>query len=73
MADFVTYPAKRIRAPMIANCALNVECRVVATYLVGDHTLFIGEAEWARYNREKQPLIYHSGKYFSLGSHVPKS
>ncbi|HZU77180.1 MAG TPA: flavin reductase family protein [Dehalococcoidia bacterium] len=73
LADFETYPACRIGAPMIAGCALNVECRVVAT-LPSDaaHTLFIGEALWARYDPEKRPLIYHGGKYWYLGPQVPK-
>ena len=72
MADFATYGAKRIGAPMIGGCALNVECRVVAAHPAGDHTLFIGEAVWARYDGGKQPLIYHSGRYFSLGGQLPK-
>ena len=73
LADFPRYPASRIAAPMIEGCPLNVECRVVATERLGDHTLFIGEALWARYDTEKQPLLYSAGKYWHLGSQVPKA
>jgi flavin reductase (DIM6/NTAB) family NADH-FMN oxidoreductase RutF len=72
LADFQTYPARKITAPMIADCALNVECRLEGTYPSTGHTLFIGEALWAKYDPEKQPLIYHGGKYFHLGAQVPK-
>lgn len=72
LADFPTYPAKRIRAPMIDESALNVECRVVETYPLGDHTVFVGEALWARYDPEHSPLIYHDGKYWYLGEQIPK-
>ena len=72
LADFKTHPGKKIRSPMISGCTLNVECQVVGTYPLGDHTLFIGEALWARYNADLKPLIYHSGKYWRLGAQVPK-
>ncbi len=71
LADFSTYPAKRIGAPMIDDAALNVECRTVGTHRLG-HTLFIGEAVWARYQPAKSPLIFHGGKYFQVGAQVPK-
>lgn len=72
LADFKTHPATKIRSPMINGCTLNVECRVVGTHHLGDHTLFVGEAIWAQYDPELRPLIYHSGKYWHLGSQVPK-
>jgi flavin reductase (DIM6/NTAB) family NADH-FMN oxidoreductase RutF len=71
LADFRTYPGERIGAPMIAGAALNVECRTVGTHRLG-HTLFIGQALWARYEPATSPLIFHGGKYFQLGSQVPK-
>jgi flavin reductase (DIM6/NTAB) family NADH-FMN oxidoreductase RutF len=72
LADFPTYAAKKIRPPMIENCTLNVECKVIATHPLGDHTMFIGEAVWARYDPELRPLLYHGGKYFYVGEQVPK-
>jgi len=71
LADFPTYPAQRIGAPMIDGAVLNVECRIVGTHRLG-HTLFIGEALWARYDPGQSPLIFHGGKYFRVGGQVPK-
>ncbi len=71
LADFETYPAKKIGAPMIDGSMINVECRIVGKHALG-HTVFIGEVVWARYDAEKQPLLYHGGKYWHLGSQVPK-
>ena len=31
-------------APILDDCLAWLDCRVVATHVVGDHTLFIGEA-----------------------------
>lgn len=73
LADFPTYLAKRIGAPMIDGCTLSVECRLVETLPLGDHTLFIGEALWAKYDPDREPLIYHGGKYYSIGERIPKS
>ena len=72
LADFPTYPAKAIDAPMIAESALNVECRLVDTHPLGDHTMFVGEAVWARADDDQKPLISHGGKYWYLGAQVPK-
>jgi flavin reductase (DIM6/NTAB) family NADH-FMN oxidoreductase RutF len=72
LADFPTYPASRIGAPMIDGAVLNVECRTVGTHRLG-HTLFIGEALWARYDPDKSPLLFHGGRYFRVGAQVPKS
>ncbi len=71
LADFPTYPAKKIGAPMIDGAVVNVECRIVGKHALG-HTVFIGEAIWARYDPDKQPLLYHDGKYWQLGAQVPK-
>jgi flavin reductase (DIM6/NTAB) family NADH-FMN oxidoreductase RutF len=71
LAEFPTYPASRIEAPMIDDAVLNVECRIIGTHRLG-HTLFIGEAVWARYNLAKSPLIFHGGKYFGVGPQIPK-
>ena len=72
LAPFPTYEAKHIRAPMIEGALLNVECRVIATQPLGDHTVFTAQALWARYEPEKRPLIYHQGKYWYVGAQVPK-
>lgn len=72
LADVPRCRGSRIAASMIEGCTLNVECRVAATERLGDDTLFIGEALWARYDAEKKPLLYSAGKYWHLGSQAPK-
>jgi flavin reductase (DIM6/NTAB) family NADH-FMN oxidoreductase RutF len=37
-------PASVVRAPLIAECPVNVECRVTGIQEIGDHDLFLGEA-----------------------------
>ncbi len=73
LADFPTYAATKIAAPMITGSVVNFECKVVAKQQLG-HTLFIGEAVWGRFDPELDlgPLIYHEGKYWSLGAQVLK-
>ena len=36
-------PATQVRPPLIGQCPLNVECRVLSIQEVGDHDLFLGE------------------------------
>jgi flavin reductase (DIM6/NTAB) family NADH-FMN oxidoreductase RutF len=37
-------PADRVRPPLIKECPLNVECRLLSVQEIGDHDLFLGEA-----------------------------
>jgi flavin reductase (DIM6/NTAB) family NADH-FMN oxidoreductase RutF len=37
-------PASVVKAPLIAECPINVECRVTGIQVIGDHDLFLGEA-----------------------------
>ena len=37
-------PAEHIQPPLIAECPMNVECRVIGIQEIGDHDLFLGEA-----------------------------
>jgi flavin reductase (DIM6/NTAB) family NADH-FMN oxidoreductase RutF len=37
-------PASVVRSPLIAECPVNVECRVIGIQVIGDHDLFLGEA-----------------------------
>ena len=72
LGQFPTYPPTKIAAPMIEGCTLNVECKVIETNKLGDHTMFLGEAVWARWDPTLKPLIYRDGKYWHLGPQVPK-
>jgi len=50
-------------APILADCLAYVECRVVAAYPGGDHTIFMGAVEDAGVLREGRPLIFFRGAY----------
>ena len=68
---FKTYKAKYIKAPMIEGCVLNAECRLVASYKVGDHTMFVGQVIAARYDANKRPLLLRGASgYHELGERI---
>lgn len=72
-------PAKTVTAPMIAECPINLECKVTETKELGSHTMFIAEITGVnaeeRYIDSKGKLnlqqcglmAYAHGEYFALG------
>ncbi len=42
-ARLTASPAERVRAPLVAECAAQLECRVAARCETGDHTIFAAE------------------------------
>jgi flavin reductase (DIM6/NTAB) family NADH-FMN oxidoreductase RutF len=40
---FTVRPARKVRAPLIAECAGHLECRVCGRLETGDHTIFAAE------------------------------
>jgi flavin reductase (DIM6/NTAB) family NADH-FMN oxidoreductase RutF len=53
-------------APILEDCAAWLDCRIVSSQVVGDHTLFIGEVVAAGVNGAAKPLIYWSADYRKL-------
>jgi flavin reductase (DIM6/NTAB) family NADH-FMN oxidoreductase RutF len=51
--------------PMLGDALARVGCNVVAQYMAGDHTIFVGEVESLELN-DGEPLLYHRGKYRGL-------
>lgn len=45
-------PAVHVRPPLIEECPINIECRLVQVVEVGDHDLFIGEVLVEHVNEE---------------------
>lgn len=41
--DLTPIPATHVAPPLIAECPVNIECRVLAVQTIGDHDLFQGE------------------------------
>src|SRR6267142_1458240 len=49
-------------APVIDGTLLQMSCKVIASHVAGDHTIFIGEVEDAELH-EGEPLLYFRGEY----------
>jgi len=77
--------ASKVRAPLIAEAPINLECRVRKVVPLGSHHMFICEIVAiqadARYVDQKtsaldlarsRPLVYCHGKYYQLGSLIGK-
>lgn len=65
------YHAKKITVEMLKDAAMNAECKLYNIIELGDHTMFIGKVIELSAS-DKQPLIYHNGKYWKLGKQIPK-
>jgi flavin reductase (DIM6/NTAB) family NADH-FMN oxidoreductase RutF len=48
--------------PLVQGAIAHLVARVVRSYWGGDHSLFLGQVEYARY-AEGRPLLFHGGKY----------
>jgi len=75
-------PATRIKAPLIAECPVNLECTLIDIIPAGDHDLFRGEVvaehvdeacldEHGRIAIDRlNPLVLVLGQYWSMGECV---
>jgi flavin reductase (DIM6/NTAB) family NADH-FMN oxidoreductase RutF len=45
-------PALHVKAPLIAECPVNIECRVKQVIPLGSHDVFVGEVLAVHYNQE---------------------
>jgi flavin reductase (DIM6/NTAB) family NADH-FMN oxidoreductase RutF len=53
--------AKFVKPPLIEDCILNLECKVVNSLDTGDHTIFIGQVIAAHYKEGKILLEFDGG------------
>jgi flavin reductase (DIM6/NTAB) family NADH-FMN oxidoreductase RutF len=51
--------------PLVEGALAHLVARVVRSYWGGDHSLFLGQVEFARYS-EGRPLLFHRGRYERL-------
>jgi len=75
---------KKVSAPIIQECPLNIECKVVETISLGSHDLFIGEVVAVQGSPEIivennkldiakiVPIVYAGGEYWTLGHKVER-
>lgn len=73
-------PGSVVQTPVIAECPINIECRVNQTLSLGSHDLFIGEVvgiqvsqevldERGRVDNSKlKPILFTGDEYWGVGS-----
>ena len=78
-AHLTREPASKVKAPLIRECPVNIECAVRQTVDIGDYKIFIGEvleshAEKGALNEKGDidfakaaPVMYNLGEYWGLG------
>lgn len=83
-AKLTPVKASVIKAPLIEESPVNIECKVVKSEDLGTHTIFYGEVVAVhaddKYMDEKgtfhfedaNPIAYSHGKYYTLGEYVGK-
>ncbi len=74
--------ADRVKAPLIGESPVNIECRVVQTIPLGSHCMFLGEVEAVhadgaymdekhKFHLEKaEPVVYSHGAYYVCGEQL---
>jgi flavin reductase (DIM6/NTAB) family NADH-FMN oxidoreductase RutF len=60
----------KIKTPMISDCTINAECKLVRQEKLGDHVMLVGKVVYMKHDDTKSPLIYHRGRYFGLDSTI---
>ncbi len=55
-------------APVVDGTLLQMSCKVIASHVAGDHSIFIGEVEDAEME-EGEPLLYFRGEYRKIARH----
>lgn len=65
--DGVPHHFEATGAPILEGCVAWYDCRVAATYVGGDHTLFVGRVEAIGLGDEsRRPLLYFANRYAHL-------
>ncbi len=75
-AGLTPVPASKVKPPLVKECVSNLECRVVASYVCGDHTLFVGEVVAAHVDEDMlkgdvldvqkaEPVSHRGGIYYT--------
>ncbi|MFA5143113.1 MAG: flavin reductase family protein [Candidatus Omnitrophota bacterium] len=79
---FTALPSRKVSSPLIAECPVNIECRLKDVISLGSHDMFIGEAALVHANKEiltpkdridyakAAPLVFNQGEYWSLGKYI---
>ncbi|MFW6277229.1 MAG: flavin reductase family protein [Prolixibacteraceae bacterium] len=77
-------PAQEVKAPIIEESPVNIECKVKDIVELGSHHMFISEVVNVSVNDEfinekgafsllkSKPLVYNHGHYFGIGNKIGK-
>jgi flavin reductase (DIM6/NTAB) family NADH-FMN oxidoreductase RutF len=57
--------------PLLDGSLAQIVCRTVDVHPAGDHYLYIGEVEYVRFGEHERPLVFYSGKYRQILTHLP--
>ena len=65
-----TETANIIKAPLIAGCFANIECRVKSSLwdVEGNHAIYIAEVVGFKMNEKLSPMVWLNSKYFKVGN-----
>lgn len=78
-------PAQRVRPPLIAECPINLECKVLGVQEIGDHDLFLGEVVVQHVDegildqagrisvRKLSAFAFVNGEFWTLGEKIPRT
>jgi flavin reductase (DIM6/NTAB) family NADH-FMN oxidoreductase RutF len=84
MMNLTPAPAKIVKAPIILESPVNIECKVKDIVELGSHHMFISEVVSVSVDDEflneqqafsfakANPLVYSHGHYFGLGKKIGK-
>jgi flavin reductase (DIM6/NTAB) family NADH-FMN oxidoreductase RutF len=64
----IRYHWTRGGIPLLDDTLLHLSCSVVASYITGDHTIFVAEVEAAEMY-EGEPLVFFRGEYRKIARH----
>lgn len=77
-------PAAEVSPPLIEECPVNIECKVISIHTIGDHDLFLGDVAAVHVDGDKlggsgriiteklDMLVYVTGEYWSVGRQLEK-
>jgi flavin reductase (DIM6/NTAB) family NADH-FMN oxidoreductase RutF len=77
--DLTPAPGSAVQTPIIAECPINIECRVCHTLPLGSHDLFVGEVVGVQVsqdvlddlgrvdNSKLKPILFMGNEYWGMG------
>lgn len=82
ICNFTKMKSSIVQSPMIKECPVNIECRLIKTLRLGAHDMFIGEvvkvhADESIFDKDgridystAKPIVYNQGEYWNLGKKI---